>query len=167
MGKSNFDHPWPPPPPHDYSDHEVRSQLGSCTKLASTLLPVCSSGWPTTICRNLCSPSRRCSITSSENRFVNTLPGSGGMVTRDDSRSRMSRKCSKSLYRRRTLENLSCRNRLASVSGQIGKGRAAWRRAYLEGGNVCLQWRDDDMPSQRTSTSISGYHDQPTRQTIS
>jgi hypothetical protein len=68
-----------------------------CTKLPSTLLPVCSSGCPTTICRNRCSPSRRCSITSSLKRLVNTFPGRGGMVTRADSRSRMSRKYSKSL----------------------------------------------------------------------
>ena len=93
--------------------HAFRSQFGSrstsisflaqhalmyspCTKGPSTLLPVCSSGCPTTICKNRCNPSLRCSITSSLKRFVNTLPGKGGMVTRADSRSRMSRKYSKS-----------------------------------------------------------------------
>lgn len=78
-----------------------------CIKLASTLLPVCSSGCPATICRNRWSPSRRCSMTSSLNRFVNTLPGRGGIVTRVLSRSRMSRKYSKSEYRRRTTECFS------------------------------------------------------------
>ena len=78
-----------------------------CTKLASTLLPVCSRGWPTTIWRNRCSPSRLCSITSSLNRFVNTLPGNGGIVTLALSRSSMSRKYSKSEYRRRTVLCLS------------------------------------------------------------
>ena len=67
-----------------------------CTKLASTLLPVCNSGCPTTICKNRCSPSLLCSITSSLNRFVNTFPGSGGIVTRALSRSSISRKYSKS-----------------------------------------------------------------------
>jgi hypothetical protein len=38
---------------------------------------------------------------------VKTLPGSGGIETRDDSLSRMSRKCSKSLYRRRTEDDFS------------------------------------------------------------
>lgn len=52
-----------------------------CTNGPRTLLPVCSNGCPTTICKNLCRPSLRCSITSSENRFVKTLPGRGGMVT--------------------------------------------------------------------------------------
>jgi len=46
-------------------------------------------------------------MTSSENLFVKTFPGKGGIVTREDSRSSMSRKCSKSLYLRRTLEALS------------------------------------------------------------
>ena len=46
-------------------------------------------------------------MTSSENLFVKTFPGNGGIVTREDSRSSMSRKCSKSLYLRRTLEALS------------------------------------------------------------
>ena len=100
--------------------HALRSQFGSfmlsaqedpllshmvnspCTKGPSTLLPVCSSGCPTTICKNLCRPSLLCSITSSLKRFVNTLPGRGGIVTLALSRSRMSRKYSKSLYRRRT-----------------------------------------------------------------
>jgi len=91
------------PPPTDLHQ-ALRSQFGSCTKLASTLLPVCSNGWPTTICKNRCNPSRRCSITSSLNRFVKTFPGNGGIVTRADSRSRMSRKYSKSLYLRRTDE---------------------------------------------------------------
>jgi len=90
-----YDSPSPPPLCHPKGKQE---RLHSpCTKLASTLLPVCKSGWPTTICKNRCKPSRRCSITSSLNRFVNTFPGSGGMVTRADSRSRMSRKYSKSL----------------------------------------------------------------------
>ena len=67
-----------------------------CTKLAKTLLPVCSNGCPTTICKNRCSPSLRCSITSSLNLLVKTFPGKGGIVTRADSRSRISRKYSKS-----------------------------------------------------------------------
>ncbi|POS88397.1 hypothetical protein EPUL_000049 [Erysiphe pulchra] len=70
-----------------------------CTKLANTLLPVCSKGCPTTICKNLCKPSPRCSITSSLKRFVKTFPGRGGMVTRADSLSKISRKCSKSEIR--------------------------------------------------------------------
>lgn len=56
----------------------------------------CSNGCPATILKNLSSPSRRPSITSSENRLVKTFPGSGGILTRVDSRSRMSRKASKS-----------------------------------------------------------------------
>ena len=76
-------------------------------KLAKTLLPVCNKGWPATICRNLCRPSRRCSITSSLKRFVKTFPGSGGIVTLVLSRSRISRKYSKSEYRRRTMDCLS------------------------------------------------------------
>lgn len=87
--------------------HTFRSQFGSCIKLARTLLPVCSRGWPATICRNLCKPSRRCSITSSLNRLVKTFPGSGGIVTLVLSRSRISLKYSKSEYRRRTMECLS------------------------------------------------------------
>lgn len=86
---------------------ERKEHHSPCTKLAKTLLPVCNSGCPTTICKKRCSPSLRCSITSSEKRFVKTLPGSGGMVTRADSRSRMSRKYSKSEYRRRTVLCLS------------------------------------------------------------
>ena len=42
------------------------------TKLPKTLLPVCSRGCPTTICRKRWRPSRLCSITSSENRLVKT-----------------------------------------------------------------------------------------------
>ena len=49
------------------------------------------------ICRNRSRPSLLCSMTSSENLFVKTLPGRGGMETREDSLSRISRKCSKSL----------------------------------------------------------------------
>lgn len=56
----------------------------------------CSNGCPATILKNLSSPSRLPSMTSSENLFVNTFPGSGGILTRVDSRSRMSRKASKS-----------------------------------------------------------------------
>ena len=59
----------------------LRSQLGSCTNGPSTFEPVCSSGCPTTILRNLSNPSLLCSITSSLNLLVNTLPGSGGIVT--------------------------------------------------------------------------------------
>jgi hypothetical protein len=77
------------------------------TKPTSTLLPVCNSGCPTTICRNRCNPSFRCSITSSLNRLVKTLPGSGGIVTRALSRSRISLKYSKSLYLRLTMLCLS------------------------------------------------------------
>ena len=55
-----------------------------------------SSGWPATTPRKRSRPSRRVSMTSSENRFVKTLPGSGGIFTRVDSCSRMSRKASKS-----------------------------------------------------------------------
>lgn len=77
-------------------EKSLKKKNSPCTKLAMTLLPVCSNGCPTTICRNRCNPSRRCSITSSENRFVKTLPGSGGIVTRALSRSRISLKCSKS-----------------------------------------------------------------------
>ena len=50
----------------------IRAQNSPCTKLPRTLLPVCSNGCPTTICRKRCRPSRRCSITSSENLFVKT-----------------------------------------------------------------------------------------------
>ena len=46
-----------------------RSQFGSCTKPPNTRLPVCSSGCPTTIFRNLSSPRLRSSITASSNRF--------------------------------------------------------------------------------------------------
>jgi len=74
----------------------LRSQFGSCMNAPRTLLPVCNSGCPTTICRKRCRPSLLCSITSSENRLVNTFPGSGGMVTLAVSRSRTSRKYSKS-----------------------------------------------------------------------
>ena len=49
-------------------------------------------------------PSLRASMTSSEKRLVKTLPGKGGMLTRVDSRSRISRKASKSEYRLRTTE---------------------------------------------------------------
>lgn len=56
----------------------------------------------TYICKNLSRPSRRCSITSSAKRLVNTLPGKGGILTRVDSRSSTSRNHSKSLYRLRT-----------------------------------------------------------------
>ena len=87
--------------------YEPPPQHSPCTKLANTLLPVCSKGWPTTICRNRCNPSLLCSITSSLNRLVNTLPGSGGIVTLALSRSSMSRKYSKSEYRRRTVLCLS------------------------------------------------------------
>lgn len=45
---------------------------GPWRKAQSTLLPVCNNGCPATISKNLCKPSRRCSITSSEKRFVNT-----------------------------------------------------------------------------------------------
>lgn len=58
----------------------------------------------THICKNLSSPSRRASITSSEKRLVKTLPGKGGMFTLEDSRSRTSRNHSKSLYLLRTEE---------------------------------------------------------------
>lgn len=78
-----------------------------CTNAASTLLPVWSSGCPTTICRNRCSPSLLCSITSSEKRFVSTLPGRGGIVTRALSRSSISLKASNSLYRRLTVEDFN------------------------------------------------------------
>ena len=99
------------------------SHWGSWINAHKTLDPVCNSGWPATllinivmesryIWRNLSKPSLRCSMTSSENRFVKTLPGSGGIETLDDSRSRMSRKCSKSLYRLRTDET------------------SAWKREY-------------------------------------
>lgn len=88
-------------------------------KAQRTFEPVCSNGCPATlqetlalsrgllhldayICRNFSRPSLRCSITSSENLFVNTLPGSDGIVTRVDSLSSISRKYSKSLYRLRT-----------------------------------------------------------------
>lgn len=54
--------------------------------------------------KNRSSPSRLLSMTSSEKRFVKTLPGNGGMFTLVDSRSRISRKASKSEYRRRTSE---------------------------------------------------------------
>ena len=64
----------------------------------------CNSGCPATILKNRSNPSRRLSITSSENRLVNTFPGRGGIFTRVDSCSRMSRKASKSEYRRRTME---------------------------------------------------------------
>lgn len=59
----------------------LRSQFGSCTNGPRTFDPVCSSGCPTTILRNLSRPSRLCSITSSLNRFVKTFPGRGGIVT--------------------------------------------------------------------------------------
>lgn len=62
----------------------------------------CKSGCPATICKNRSNPSLRPSITSSVNRLVNTLPGNAGIFTRVLSRSRMSRKYSKSEYRRRT-----------------------------------------------------------------
>lgn len=81
---------------HRFRYHAFRSQLGSCTNGPRTLLPVWSRGCPTTICKNRCSPSRLCSITSSEKRFVNTLPGRGGIVTLALSRSSISRKYSKS-----------------------------------------------------------------------
>lgn len=55
-----------------------------------------SSGCPATILRKRSRPSRRVSMTSSENRFVKTLPGRGGMFTRVDSCSSMSRNASKS-----------------------------------------------------------------------
>lgn len=54
------------------------------------------------ICKKRSKPSLRCSITSSEKRFVNTFPGKGGILTRVDSRSNTSRNHSKSLYRLRT-----------------------------------------------------------------
>jgi len=101
--------------------HWDLSQSGSCKKAHKTLLPVCkqplsnvrigqsqpqkpqvcmgrtwSSGWPATILRNRSRPSRRVSMTSSEKRFVKTLPGRGGMFTRVDSCSRISRNASKS-----------------------------------------------------------------------
>lgn len=69
-----------------------------------TLLPVWRRGWPATISRKRCSPSRRCSMTSSVNLLVNTFPGRGGMLTRVLSFSRMSRNASKSEYRLRTTE---------------------------------------------------------------
>ncbi len=58
----------------------------------------------THICKNLSSPSRRASITSSVKRFVKTFPGKGGMFTLEASRSRTSRNHSKSLYLLRTVE---------------------------------------------------------------
>lgn len=96
----------------------LRSQFGSCTNGPSTFEPVCSNGCPTTILRNLSRPSLLCSITSSLNLLVKTLPGRGGIVTcagqyercpSDQhtlalSLSRISRKYSKSEYLLRTTE---------------------------------------------------------------
>jgi hypothetical protein len=72
----------------------------------------CRRGCPATTLRNFSRPSRLVSITSSENLFVKTLPGNRGMLTLVDSRSRISRKASKSLYRRRTTE---CRSLKAGM----------------------------------------------------
>ena len=57
-------------------------------------------------------PSRLASMTSSENRFVKTFPGRGGILTRVDSRSNISLKASKSEYRLRTTE---CRSLKAGI----------------------------------------------------
>jgi hypothetical protein len=78
--------------------------VGTCSAVPQVRLLTCRRGCPATTCKNLSSPSRRDSMTSSVNRLVNTLPGSGGMFTLVDSRSRISRKYSKSEYRRRTDE---------------------------------------------------------------
>ena len=59
------------------------------------------------ICKNFSNPSRLDSITSSENLLVNTFPGRGGIDTREDSRSNISLKYSKSEYRLRTTECFS------------------------------------------------------------
>lgn len=98
------------------------SQAGSCKNAQRTLLPVygvlfvsridkgrrtartCSRGCPATIVKKRSKPSRLASMTSSEKRLVKTLPGKGGIFTRVDSRSRMSRNASKSEYRLRTTE---------------------------------------------------------------
>jgi len=91
-------------------------------------------------------------MTSSENLFVKTFPGKGGIVTREDSRSSMSRKCSKSLYLRRTLEALSYNhgdcgndsNPLFSVPTLRKREKKpndeeGNQMAHLECGNVCLK----------------------------
>jgi hypothetical protein len=95
--------------------HWDLSQSGSCRNAHRTLLPVCKpkkkklarqclgltsgrgeqsgrtwrSGCPATMLRKRSRPSRRVSMTSSENRLdsVKTFPGSGGMFTRVDSSS--------------------------------------------------------------------------------
>lgn len=76
------------------------------------MLPVCNNGCPTTILKNFSSPALRPSMTSSLNRFVNTLPGSGGIVTLALSLSRISLKYSKSEYRLRTVD---CRSLKAGM----------------------------------------------------
>jgi hypothetical protein len=78
-----------------------------CTNPPNTLLPVCNSGCPPTILRNLSKPLRLSSITASSNRFRYTLPGSGGILTLALSRSSKSRKTSKSEYRRLTSDRRS------------------------------------------------------------
>ena len=89
------------------------SHCGSWINAHNTFEPVCKRGCPATlkislhnstwnsdgnyIWRNFSKPSLLCSITSSEKRLVNTLPGRGGIETREESRSRISWNASKSL----------------------------------------------------------------------
>lgn len=56
----------------------------------------CSKGCPATMLKKRSRPSLLLSITSSENLLVNTFPGRGGILTRVDSCSRISRNASKS-----------------------------------------------------------------------
>lgn len=70
-----------------------------------TLLPVCKSGCPAVLFRKFWNSALRYSITSSSKFFLpQTFPGRDPIVTRADSRSRMSRKCTKSVYRRLTMD---------------------------------------------------------------
>ena len=83
-------------------------------------------------------------MTSSEKRFVKTLPGRGGMFTRVLSRSRMSRKASKSEYRRRTTE---CRSLNAGMF-VCGVGRRGAARVGLCGDGRRGVGRDEDGGEQ-------------------
>lgn len=89
--------------PHDLSSPMTTVDI-PWTKLPRTLDPVCKSGCPTTIFKNLSNPALRVSIFASSKRPRNIFPGRGGIVTRALSRSSRSRKTSKSEYLRSTSD---------------------------------------------------------------
>lgn len=86
-------------------------------------------------------------MTSSVNRFVKTLPGRGGIETREDSLSRISRKCSKSLYRRRTEEDLSLNAGMFVLNESVSTPENLDREQGYSADNlvVCVHFSSDSL----------------------